>query len=115
MAFAAWTTDATGSVSRKAGSVQNLTIVAAPDPKADLFPGKTGAAQFTITNPNPFDLTITSITFGTATTSAADCVPSNIGSSSGAGGAVAAHGQAAVAGDDLDAGADWAISRSRRA
>lgn len=79
VAFAAWTMNATGSVSDKALTAQTLTIVANATPTADLYPGGNGAAQFTVTNTNPFAVTVTSITFGTVTSSdETNCPASNL-------------------------------------
>ncbi len=54
----------------QSGTVQNLTIsaVASPAPANELYPGGTGDAVITISNPNPFPVTITAVQLPTDST-----------------------------------------------
>jgi len=54
----------------QSGAVQNLTIsaVASPAPANELYPGGTGDAVITISNPNPFPVTITAVQLPTDST-----------------------------------------------
>jgi hypothetical protein len=54
----------------QSGSVQNLTIsaVASPAPANELYPGGMGDAVITISNPNPFPVTITAVQLPTDST-----------------------------------------------
>lgn len=58
------------SAEAQSGSVANLTItsVASPSPSNLLYPGSTGDAVATITNPNSFPVTITGVKLPTSTT-----------------------------------------------
>jgi hypothetical protein len=69
VAVALWPASGTGSGTTKALSAQGLTVNATASPVADLFPGATGALQFTITNPNPYPVSLTSIAYGTVSSS----------------------------------------------
>ena len=55
------------SAEAQSASVQNLTISAVASPAAtnQLFPGGTGDAVLTITNPNPFPVTLTGVNLPT--------------------------------------------------
>ena len=87
IAFALWSTSGTGSGSAKAITAQTLTVTAAASPTADLFPGASGALQFTVANPNPYPVSLTSISYGSVTSSdQANCPASNL--TLGAGGAL---------------------------
>jgi hypothetical protein len=70
VAFAAWTGSGTGSGRARA----TTAVVATINPvngTADLFPGFTGGDLFfTITNPNPYAITFTSMTPGAVTVDA---------------------------------------------
>ncbi len=57
----------------RSGSVSNLTIsaVASPVPTNLLYPGASGDAVVTITNPNSFPVTVTAVNLPTSTTYAA--------------------------------------------
>ena len=54
----------------QSGSVSNLTISATASPAASnlLFPGGNGDVVVTITNPNPFPVTLTGVNLPTSTT-----------------------------------------------
>ena len=77
--FALWSTNGIGTSTAKALSAQAITVNAS-SATADLYPGFThGAVNFTITNPNPYPITISSVTPGTITSSnQAACAASNI-------------------------------------
>jgi hypothetical protein len=79
MAFALWSASGTGSGRSSALTAQTITVTAATG-TADLYPGFTdGDAFFTLTNPNPYGVTFTSMTPGTITSSnAGACPASNI-------------------------------------
>jgi len=61
---------ASSSGEGQAASVQNLTIaaVATPAPANELYPGGTGDVVLTITNPNPYPVTITGVDLPNNTT-----------------------------------------------
>jgi hypothetical protein len=46
-----------------AAAAEPVRLNAESEPAADLVPGGTGAAHFTVTNPNPFDVRLTRLTF----------------------------------------------------
>jgi hypothetical protein len=63
IAFAAWTASGTGSGAAKAKSAQLLsTVSATADTSAQLYPTGSGDLQVRVTNPNDYDVTVTSIT-----------------------------------------------------
>jgi hypothetical protein len=69
IAAALWSANGNGSGQAKALTAQSLTVTAATG-AADLYPGFTGGdVFFTITNPNPYPVTFTSMTPGTITSS----------------------------------------------
>jgi hypothetical protein len=76
VAFAAWTTTGSGSGRAKSLSNVNLTVTARTG-AADLYPGfNDGDLYFTVNNPNPYDVTFTSATFGAVTSSDTTACPS---------------------------------------
>jgi hypothetical protein len=83
VAFAAWTSSGVGAGRAASGTAVQLTVNAATG-TADLFPGTTeGDVYFTITNPNPYEVTFTSMTLGSAITNTTPgdstaCPPSNV-------------------------------------
>jgi hypothetical protein len=78
IAAALWTANGTGSGQSRALSAQVLTVTAATG-AADLYPGFTGGdVFFTITNPNPYPVTFTSMTSGVITSSIPACASSNV-------------------------------------
>ena len=79
IAAALWTANGSGSGQSKALSAQALTVTAATG-AADLYPGfNAGDVFFTITNPNPYPVTFTSMTAGAITSSnPGGCPSSNI-------------------------------------
>lgn len=79
IAAALWSANGSGPGQAKALSAQSLTVTAATG-AADLYPGFNGGdVFFTITNPNPYPVTFTSMTAGTITSSnPAACPSSNV-------------------------------------
>lgn len=79
VAFALWSANGVGTSSAKALNAQALTVTAATA-TADLYPGFTlGDIAFSVNNPNPYPVTVTSMTPGTVTSSnPAGCPATNI-------------------------------------
>ena len=79
IAAALWSANGSGVGQAKALSAQALTVTAATG-AADLYPGFTaGDVFFTITNPNPYPVTFTSMTAGAITSSnPGGCPSSNV-------------------------------------
>lgn len=65
----------------QAATVQNLTItsVATPSPAAQLYPGGAGDVVITISNPNPYPVTLTGVNLPTSTTYATGYTTSSLG------------------------------------
>jgi hypothetical protein len=62
IAFAAWTAGGTGNGYSKATTAQNLTTVdVSASTTAQLYPGGTGDLKLSVTNPNPYAVTVTSV------------------------------------------------------
>lgn len=61
VAYAYWTTTAQGDGAALSRSNITTTVTAAAA-TADLYPGGTGAVKFTLDNPNPYDVSFTSVT-----------------------------------------------------
>jgi len=59
LGYAAWTATGSGSGGAEARTAQALTV-AAGSTTADLYPGVAGAVVFSVTNPNPYDVSVTS-------------------------------------------------------
>lgn len=82
VAFAVWTVQGSGTGSSAATVAQSLTVTAfTPSGSgATLYPGgPAGGVDFSVTNPNPFAVTITGITWGTPTSgNPTSCANSNI-------------------------------------
>jgi hypothetical protein len=69
VAYAAWSAAGTGSGSAKALTAQTITATAASG-TADLYPGgPAGTVYFTLSNPNPYAVTMTGVSYGTITSS----------------------------------------------
>jgi hypothetical protein len=84
LAYGFWTVTGNGQADDKAVTAQTLTITAAASPTADLFPGGTGALQFTVTNPNPFGVSLTSLSTTTVTSSdPTNCPAANVTAAAG--------------------------------
>lgn len=95
VAYAYWAATATGNVQAGAMTAAALRVSAAGAPSASLYPGRTEDVAFTLANPNPYGVRITTLTAVTVTSSdAAACPSSNIVVSSTVSAAVAAGGWA---------------------
>jgi hypothetical protein len=79
VASALWSASGTGSGRAVALNAQSVVVSATPGTQ-DLYPGSTGGAvYFTLTNPNPYAVTFTTMTAGTVTSSdQANCPASNV-------------------------------------
>ena len=82
IALATWTVQGSGTGAGAASVAQSLTLTAftPTGANASLYPGgPAGPVQFQVSNPNPFAVTITGITWGTpVSTSTSNCASSNI-------------------------------------
>jgi hypothetical protein len=77
VAIAAWTATGSGNGYAKAKSAVALTTNAVV-PAATLYPGASGQAEITIVNPNPYQVTVQSITgSGTITSDQVGCDSTN--------------------------------------
>src|SRR5215210_2809538 len=71
VAWAAWTADGTGSGYAKATTAVALTTSdVSASTTADLYPGASGDVVVKINNPNPYPVTVTSISNGTGSIAA---------------------------------------------
>lgn len=68
-AYAYWTTSGSGSATAAAGSSTNLTVGTAAA-AGNLYPGGSVSGSVVITNPNPFPVSLTGMTFQPATADA---------------------------------------------
>src|ERR1700737_1168503 len=64
VAYANWFARGTGSGTAKTISAVSLTVVADTGHASDTHPGASGAIYFTITNPNPYPVTLPSASLG---------------------------------------------------
>jgi hypothetical protein len=77
IAYAMWSATSTGAGNATALSAQTITVTAATG-AADLYPGFTaGDVYFTVTNPNPYPVTFTSMAAGTITSSSPTLCPAS--------------------------------------
>jgi hypothetical protein len=65
IAYANWVVRGIGFGTAKTISAVSLTVVADTGHAPDLYPGASGAIWFSITNPNPYPVTLTSASVGT--------------------------------------------------
>ena len=65
VAYANWVGRGIGFGTAKTISAVSLTVTADTGHAADLYPGASGAIYFTIANPNPYPVTLTSASLGT--------------------------------------------------
>src|SRR5262245_13139804 len=77
VAFAAWTTNGSGTGSATAGSAQDLTITQTGS-ATGLFPTGSVNATFTVTNPNPYKVALTQATITDVATTKAGCNASSV-------------------------------------
>ncbi|MFS8098354.1 hypothetical protein LFM09_14565 [Lentzea alba] len=61
VAYAAWTSSGTGSATTKAGTALAPVVTGGAVTTGLLYPGGTGNAVVTVSNPNPYPVTVTSI------------------------------------------------------
>jgi hypothetical protein len=73
VAFAAWTTEGTGSGTATAGTDQALTVTVSP--ATGLSPTGTTDVPFTVTNPNSYAVTLSQATLQNVTVDKVGCVP----------------------------------------
>ncbi|KAA2262606.1 hypothetical protein F0L68_11930 [Solihabitans fulvus] len=66
-AFAAWDVSGDGTSSDAAATAQKIVVKLNPNPNGDLWPGGTGAAQYSIDNPNGFPVVVSKLTFNSIT------------------------------------------------
>jgi hypothetical protein len=78
IAYAAWNATGGGSASTTATTAQVLSVVDIA-PAAALYPGGSSAVKFTIHNPNPYPVKVTSITGGTITSNVTTCTGTGTG------------------------------------
>ena len=77
MAFASWSSTASGSGRAASLTAQNVTINATTG-TTDLYPGfNDGDVHFTLTNTNPYAITFTSMASGTVTSSDETACPAS--------------------------------------
>jgi hypothetical protein len=70
VAFAAWTATGSGGGYAKATTAQALTTVdVSASTPATLYPGATGNVKLSISNPNPYPVTVSSVSGSSAITS----------------------------------------------
>lgn len=65
LAFAAWTSDGTGTGEAKSTTSVN-SVIAPGTSAADLYPGASGTVTVTVSNPNPYPVLVTSISAGSS-------------------------------------------------
>lgn len=93
VAFAAWTSNGTGTGAVTAGSSSAVTVAGAP--VSGLYPTGTVTQKVTITNPNDYAVTLTALTPGTVTADKAGCNAASVTGAAltGLSDAIAAKGQ----------------------
>jgi hypothetical protein len=82
VAYAVWTASGSGSGAARALTAQAVTVnpVAPGAPAAGLYPGGPASwVYFSVTNPNPYGITVTHLAWGTPVSSdTANCPSSNV-------------------------------------
>jgi hypothetical protein len=76
IAYAAWTSEGSGTGTATAGSAVTLGVDG--NDISGLYPTGTFAATVKVTNPNPYKVTLSSLDFTGATTTAAGCDASTV-------------------------------------
>lgn len=69
VAYAFWTASGTGTAVVGSASAVSIKVSSLAVPLADLYPGKTDALGFTLTNPNPYPVSLTGLTAVSVTSS----------------------------------------------
>jgi hypothetical protein len=78
VAYGAWSSTASGSSQAKSVTAVALTVTVATG-TADLYPSGSGAVYFTVTNTNPYGVSLTAANFGAVTSSdEVNCPAANI-------------------------------------
>lgn len=78
IAFAAWTVDGSGSGAATTATAKDLTVVAS-SVDTGIYPGgPAGDVGFKVTNPNPFDVRLTSVSYGQLGTGASACAAQHV-------------------------------------
>jgi hypothetical protein len=76
VAFAAWTSTGSGTGTAKGGTAVALQVQG--NDISDIYPTGTFPATVKVTNPNPYDVTMSSLDFTSASTTAAGCDASTV-------------------------------------
>jgi hypothetical protein len=64
-AWAVWSSSGDGNATAKVSSAKAVTVVAATPASGDLYPGgPAGSITFTLSNPNPYPVTLTGVSYG---------------------------------------------------
>jgi hypothetical protein len=78
VALAAWSGSGAGSGTASARTAQAITVTAGGTVSADLYPGgPAGTIAFTLSNPNPYAVTMTGVSYGTPTSNNTATCPSS--------------------------------------
>lgn len=78
VAFAAWTVDGSGTGAATTATASDLTVVA-ESVDTGIYPGgPAGGVGFKVTNPNPFDVRLTSLSYGALGTGGSACAAANV-------------------------------------
>jgi hypothetical protein len=78
VAFALWSADGSGQGSATTATAQSLTVTAAST-GAGIYPGgPAGAIGFEVTNPNPYDVRLTSVSYGALGTGGSTCAADHV-------------------------------------
>lgn len=73
VAAASWLSTGTGPARGQAAATAKGLVVTARTGPADLYPGVTGAVYFTVNNPNPYAVTLTTVAYGAISGGKAGC------------------------------------------
>jgi len=76
IAYAAWTSEGSGTGTATAGSAVDLVVEG--NSISDIYPTGTFPATVKVTNPNPYNVTISSLDFTSASTTASGCDASTV-------------------------------------
>lgn len=79
VSYAYWTATGSGSATVSSTSAISLGVASITAPLTDLYPGKTDALSFVVTNPNPYNVSVTKITaLSVASSDTTNCPMSNV-------------------------------------